>query len=335
MPANMATPATALLPESFVEEVRATLDHLYDYMFLHNHPLTWRLCSEGGADGVTRAQRMRTLLLDSIERLRPAQRPLSEPGTTNDEMRAYAILTYRCIDSMSMDEIAGKLGLSRRQAYREYAKAVEAVAGLVWDALPAEPVAPPAEPAAIVADPTRLSAAAEEVARLTSKLLLEPVDLAAVAQEVVDLLAPRVQHTGVALRVQRSEVALPIVADRVLLRQALLNLFSYALDQAQRGREISVTCGLQAHGGSHGYAMALRLATCRGDDQPATKREGVGVTVAQKLIEAMGGEAAVCWQSGAEWCCSLLLPVCPAGYGAGSRRQCRLDGALSTLCCGP
>ena len=44
----------------------------------------------------------------------------------------YAILTYRCMDSMSMDEIAGKLGLSRRQAYREYAKGVEAVAGMVW-----------------------------------------------------------------------------------------------------------------------------------------------------------------------------------------------------------
>ena len=195
MSANMVTPATALLPESFVEEVRSTLDHLYDYMFLHNHPLAWRLCSEGGADGVTRAQRMRTLLLDSIERLRPAQRPLSEPGTTNDEMRAYAILTYRCIDSMPMDEIAGKLGLSRRQTYREYAKAVEAVAGMVWDALSAEPVAPPAEPVAIVADPTRLSAATEEVARLTNKLLLEPMNLAPIAQEVADFMAPRDSST--------------------------------------------------------------------------------------------------------------------------------------------
>ena len=38
-----------------------------------------------------------------------------------------------------MDEIAGKLGLSRRQAYREYAKGVEAVAGMAWDALPDTP----------------------------------------------------------------------------------------------------------------------------------------------------------------------------------------------------
>ena len=54
--------------------------------------------------------------------------------------------------------------------------------------------------------------------------------------------------------------------------------------------------------------MALGLATCRGDEQPATKREGVGVIVAQKLIEAMGGQAFM-QQSGAGWGCSLLLPA--------------------------
>ena len=135
MPEDRATPpsaAAAVPPESFVDEVRAALDHLYDYAFLHNHPLTRRLGVDSGADGVTRAQRVRTLLLDAIEQLRPEQR------LNSDEMRAYAILTYRCIDGMSMDEIAGKLGLSRRQVYREYAKGVEAIAYLVWDARPVE-----------------------------------------------------------------------------------------------------------------------------------------------------------------------------------------------------
>ena len=77
MPNDWATPslsAATMPPEPFVEEVRAALDHLYDYAFLHNHPLTWRLCADGGADGVTRAQHVRTLLLDAIEHLRPAQR---------------------------------------------------------------------------------------------------------------------------------------------------------------------------------------------------------------------------------------------------------------------
>jgi CheY-like chemotaxis protein len=304
MPENRAIlplSSVATPPEAFVEEVRAALDHIYDYAFLHNHPLTWRLCADGSADGVTRAQRVRALLLDSIEQLRPEQRL---PG---DEMRAYAILTYRCIDGMSMDEIAGKLGLSRRQVYREYAKGVEAIAYLVWDALPVEPPAKTEAASSPLGDPTRLSAAAEEVTRLTSKLLLEPVDLVAMLRSVADLLAPRIQTTGVTLRVQCSELGAPsaaplVVADRALLRQALLNLLSYALDQAISGGHVAVSCSLQEGD------VAIHLSTRCRDLQGATRREGVGLAVAHKLIEAMGGQASVCLAEG-EWCCSLRLPV--------------------------
>ncbi len=300
MPENRAIPTPSFVaapPDTFVEEVRAALDHLYDYAFLHNHPLTWRLYGDRSADGVTRAQRMRTLLLDSIEQLRPEQRL---PG---DEMRAYAILTFRCIDGMSMDEIAGKLGLSRRQAYREYAKGVEAIAFFVWDALPPAPPAKVVEPPALLLDPTRLSAAAEEVKRLTSRLLLEPMDLGAILGAVGDLLAPRIQTTGVALLLQCGDLEMPaVVADRALLRQALLNLFSYALDQAPSGGHVAVTCSLQAGD------VALLLATRCRDPQGTPRREGVGLAVAHKLIEAMGGSASVCLAEG-EWCCSLLLPI--------------------------
>ena len=300
MPESRATPlpsSVAAPSEDFVEEVRAALDHLYDYTFLRNHPLTCRLSADGSADGVTQAQRVRTLLLDSIERLRP------EPRQVGDEMRAYAILTFRCIDGMSMDEIASKLGLSRRQTYREYAKGVEAIAYLVWDALPPSPPAKIPEPPLPLVDPTRLNAAAEEVTRLTSKLLLEPVDLPAIIEAVADLLAPRIQTTGVALQLPKSEVNVPpVVADRALLRQALLNLLSYAIDQAPRGGEVSVICSLRSGD------MALRLSTHCGALQGTTRREGVGLVIAHKLIEAMGGHASICLDEG-EWCCLLLLPI--------------------------
>jgi CheY-like chemotaxis protein len=300
MPDNRATPpllTATVPPDTFVEEVRGALDHLYDYAFLHNHPLTWRLCADNSADGVTRAQRVRTALLNAIERLRPEQRQ------AGDEMRAYAILTFRCIDGMSMDEIAGKLGLSRRQVYREYAKGLEAVAYLVWDALPSEALAKAQVPLPFLEDPTRLSAAAEEVTRLTTKLLLEPVDLALVVQAVAELLAPRIQTTGVALHILcHADKASPVVADRALLRQALLNLFSYALDQAPRDGQVAVACSRQ------GDNVALRLSTRCRDPQGTTRREGVGLAVANKLVEAMGGQASIGLVEG-EWCSSLLLPI--------------------------
>ena len=65
--------------------------------------------------------------------------------------------------------------------------------------------------------------------------------------------------------------------------------------------------------------MALRLATCPGDKQPATKREGVGVTVAQKLIEAMMGQVPM-QQSGAAWCCALALLCSATRHRAGGGR---------------
>ena len=335
-PTAPAAPPAAL-PPAFVEEVRAALDHLYDSTFLHNHPLGWRLCADPPTGGVTRAQRVRTLLLDAIEQLRP------EPRFSTDEMRAYAILTYRCLDGMSMDEIAAKLGLSRRQAYREYAKGAEAVAGIVWDALPPTmaPGAPPADAQHAMAQPgaaptpaapvpqaagdlpapgedTRLNAAAQEVARLAGNLFLEAVDLPAVAANAAESLAPRTQHTGVQMRIEASAALPAVAADRALLRQALLNLFSYALDQACRSGKVTVTWVLAGHNGSS--AAGLRLAACAGRTVPAefsgpgadppARREGIGISVAQQLIEAMGGRAAI-EQAADEWRCTLLLPVAP------------------------
>lgn len=220
-----AAPAAALPPEAFTDEVRAVLDHLYDSAFLHNHPLAWRLCGENPTTGVTRAQHLRTLLLDAIEQLRPAGHPAT------DAMRCYAILTYRCMDSLSMDEIAARLGLSRRQTYRDYAKGIDAVTSFVWDALtsqvtvsatasarlPAPPLAamPPLDGAAVPGLTARLDAAAQEVARLTTNLLLESVDLAAVVDDVTRLLAPRTQQTGVAVHVAPRLAPPPaVVADR-------------------------------------------------------------------------------------------------------------------------
>jgi CheY-like chemotaxis protein len=308
MPGSTVTPAAVLPPEAFIEEVRATLDHLYDYAFLHNHPLTWRLCG-GATDGVTRAKQVRTILLDAIERLRPEPRALG--GVAGDEMRTYAILTFRCIDGLSMDEIAAKLDLSRRQAYREYAKAVEAAASLVWNVMPPASVTSghevlsqrspehAAEPL-FAPDPSRMNVAAEEVVRLTSNLLLEQVDLTLVVDEVVALFATRVQQMGVELCLAPVSVGMAVVADRALLRQALLNVLSYALDRAGRGGMVEVGCTAADR------AVTLWLGACPGTLESTTKREGVGVTVAQKLVEAMGGQAEI-EQTHAAWRCSLIF----------------------------
>ena len=92
---------------------RNALSHLYDAAYLKNHPLAIALDVSAQLDRVTRAQRLRRLLLDSIETLRPQP----HDGGVPEVARAYAILIYRYVDGLTMEDIAAKRALSERQAY--------------------------------------------------------------------------------------------------------------------------------------------------------------------------------------------------------------------------
>jgi AraC-like DNA-binding protein len=109
--------------------VRSALLHLYDNAFLQNHPLTATWAGATSGDRLTHVQDLRRVLLDSIERLRP------QSAAHGDAARAYAVLTYRCVDGLTIEEIEHKLGLSRRQTYREFNKGVEAVTAQLQDLL--------------------------------------------------------------------------------------------------------------------------------------------------------------------------------------------------------
>jgi CheY-like chemotaxis protein len=287
---------TGALPETFVDEVRCALAHLYDYAYLQNLPLAHRLAGSAATDGVTRAQRLRRLLLDCLEQLRPEQ------VAAGEETRSYAILTYRSLDGLSVPEIADKLALSRRQAYREYARGVEAVASLIWEQANRAPylaLKPP--PAGAAHDGTRLGAAQVEVERLSGNMTIEPLPLPEVVAQVTALLAPRIAQIRARVEVMVPPVS--VLADRTLLRQALLSFLSYALDSAGERGTVTVAATQQLH------QVLIELDTCtHGTQAVATRRQGVGVAVAQKLIEAMGGHANLAPAS-ESWHCTLLLPT--------------------------
>ena len=140
MPDQLTTTTATLPPDDFVGEVRSALIHLYDNAYLQNHPLAQRFAQNGGGDTVTRAQRMRRLLLDSIGKLRSEEK--GRPSREQNELaRAYVVLSYRCIDGMTMEEIeramilkslrhhggnvsrvAESLGFSRAALYRRLEK---------------------------------------------------------------------------------------------------------------------------------------------------------------------------------------------------------------------
>jgi CheY-like chemotaxis protein len=284
--------------------VRSALSYLYDYAYLQNHPLAFILDVEDDLDKVTRAQKVRRVLLDCIEALRP-QDSGEAPA---DAARAYAILTYRYVDGLSMEEIEEKLALSRRQVYREHAKGVEAVASVLWDKIREKQgralVSATASTAASGASDDRLKAAQAEVARLRETVHIEPLNPREVLEGVLALLSPRIQQRGI-------QIAAPVqpwptvIADRVLLRQAFLNVLSYALDSVSQ-KALTIA----GFPGEQGLIVEIcEPPVASADPQsPPVKRGGIGWLVAQALIEAQGGRLEIL-EGGRPFHARILLPT--------------------------
>ncbi len=280
--------------------VRSALAHLYDYAYLQNHPLAFILDVERDLDHVTRAQKVRRVLLDCIETLRP-QRQGDAPS---DAARAYAILTYRYVDGLSMEEIEEKLALSRRQVYREHAKGVEAVASVLWDRIRGRQ--DPVLLSAVVEDMAddRLKAAQAEVARLRETVRIEPINPREILEGVLTLLGPRIQQTGIQLHVP-TQTWPTVIADRVMLRQAFLNVLSYALDAVSQ-KALTITGSPE----ERGLVVEIGEPPAAGaaSHPPLVKRAGVGLVVAQALIEAQGGRLETP-EGGRPFRARILLPT--------------------------
>jgi CheY-like chemotaxis protein len=288
-----------ILPDpEFVQEVRNALAHLFDHAYLQNHPLAYRLAIGQTFDAAPRAQHLRRTLLDCIESLRP------QTQTRPDDARAYAVLAYRCVDGLAMPEIEEKLALSRRQAYREYARGVEAVAGQLWD-LQHQTMDehPPSLPAPL----QRLAVAQAEVERLRKDVRAEPLMLGDILDDVQRLLAPRLQRIGVRIQTVGLENFSPVLADHTMLRQALLNLFSHAADTVPGVEAFCVTV-MPVAGNVQITIKASAHAPASPRLQPGAKREGVGLAVAQNLVEAQGGRIALA-SPPAPWQANLILPT--------------------------
>ena len=284
----------ATIPRAAVAQVRGALAHLYDPAYLQTHPLAAALPDQQGQDRVTRAQALRRLLLEGLDRLKPG----TEGADAAEAVRAYAILTYRYIDGLTMEEIAAKLALSRRQAYREHKRGMQAVASVLHD------LGLFTKPAAAEVAPDHLEAARAEVAHLRRSAHPEPVALADVLDGVINTVAPAIRQGAIDLVVAGADVAPRVVADRGMLRQALLNLVGQAVEAGAVGT--LAICVTRSNGGV--------LVAIQGQMPPATAPLSmpppieVNLAVTRALVEAQGGSLEMAVAQG-QWQAHLTLPL--------------------------
>ncbi|MBI5304390.1 MAG: response regulator [Chloroflexi bacterium] len=131
--------------DNFRKQVRDALEHLYDTAYLETHPLLLQFPNQPADSRLTRAQKLRGLLKEAIEALRPPEgSPAGSP-----EWRSYLALRYRYVQGLSHGEVESELGISLRQLQRELHKGLDAVATALWEKRVALPASAPDETQAL------------------------------------------------------------------------------------------------------------------------------------------------------------------------------------------
>ncbi|KAA5542639.1 PAS domain-containing protein [Roseiconus nitratireducens] len=161
----------------------------------------------------------------------------------------------------------------------------------------------------------------------------ESVNVAQVIEDVADLMHVRARQEGIPLIVEfQSEVPREVTADRVRVRQILVNLIGNALKFTDEG-EVRVTIALERNSdaesnGSGAADLVVRVADTgigMSDEQlqdlfqPFTqgshraKRKyggtGLGLSISKRLVDAMGGDIQVESRKGNGSVFTLRLPV--------------------------
>jgi signal transduction histidine kinase len=133
----------------------------------------------------------------------------------------------------------------------------------------------------------------------------ESVDLIPVAQEVCEITGLRAANRGITLRVESDNPEI-IVADRILLQRAVLNLVNNAIDASQIGAEVVISIVSDSSNRVRiairdtGMGVSLENASRIFEPYFTTKNSGdrirgfgLGLTIVQKIVLLHQGNISV------------------------------------------
>ncbi len=257
--------STPISYAQFADWVQDALNHLYDLPRLQNHPLAGLLAGQA-TTRVQRGQNLRRLLINAILSMSP------EPGTPaqSPDWRAYRILELHFIEGQTPGQVMQALGLGRTLYFKEKARMVEALTQMLWER----------RAELFTLDEARAEMPArdsvEELASIQARI--EPLNLGQVLDELCAMMLPLAQAKGRTLFCA-PDAGVYVQADRVLLRQAILDVVGHML-------EVSDAPVLALAGFADARSRGVRISL-----QPthAAVPESTWALAAQ-LMRLMGGE---------------------------------------------
>lgn len=207
------------------QQLQSCLTHFYDYAFLYQHPLLAHLFPD--VNEALRVQHFRDHVAKAIERLQPDASASGQEKAS----RAYNVLTLRYIHQYEIEDILKRLTLSRRQYFREHAKAVEILISLL---LNGDAVTPTSADRDIMGEISIES----EIASLNQAEDQIQVDLDTLLEGVIDASKNLATQREVQLIYSVGGAPIYVKVDRVLLRQITLSLCSSLMVNLASGSEL-------------------------------------------------------------------------------------------------
>ncbi len=207
------------------QQLQNCLSHFYDYAFLYQHTLLNHLFPE--ADDTLRVQLFREHVTKAIELLQPDTNIVVQEKAS----RAYNVLTLRYIHQYEIEDILQRLMLSRRQYFREHAKALETLVGL----LTKRDDTPIAAPDHHFASEISIES---EIASLNQNGNQIQIDLDMLLEGVIDASKNLAAQHNIQLMCTAGATPTYVNLDRVLLRQIALSVCTSLILNLMSGSQL-------------------------------------------------------------------------------------------------
>jgi CheY-like chemotaxis protein len=286
----------ALAKETFAEQVKDALLHLYDVAYLPRLELAYILTEDRSLSWQERAQGLRRTLVRAIERLDPG----SHLSPRARERRSYTILSSRYARSMQTREVMEELAISERQYWREHRKALDALTDLLWEEYGKQAqdrtvsILPPGE---------REAVAREEAGLMASHSNPEEVSVAEVIHQVAWTLQEIIQSKGVHLEIHVPELPLLAFVDRTIMRQICLNLLSYALDATADGIVSVLLCERS------GRAQLIVTTAVHPGRETRPEKADLRLNVVHQLVGTQNGRVHIQEEKPGRWSATIGFPT--------------------------
>jgi CheY-like chemotaxis protein len=213
---------------ALLSQIRSAYENLYDLIYLRSHPLIEYLPVSQSGDPGEKAWNLHHLLLQTIDELDPGPKA----PVFSRAWRRYRLLTCRFVDGMDPQVISQELNISRRQYYREYNVAMDALAASLENHLALfkdQTLLAESADAALV-EPRLQITNHEEILRREAALASGgecAASLMEVIQGVLQLVDPVLKSSHLTIQLDLPDILPPVSVSYGLLRQLLLSIMAF------------------------------------------------------------------------------------------------------------